>query len=216
MDGGFLVFTVSQDDLLTRVLKDAVRSDERVRVIDTVVDAATVSRQAAPHRSSVVVVVDIENLGEEGIALVGEIREAAEVPVLIATSDFRIEIVSRSVAAGACGVISTFDGAEELLSSIRRAIAGELVLPDQELSSLVDHLRSPADRLKVLTPRERETLELMADGRSTAEVAVRIGISPGTVQAHVKNVFAKLGVHSKVEAVRVALLAGAGSSSHSA
>jgi DNA-binding NarL/FixJ family response regulator len=95
-----------------------------------------------------------------------------------------------------------------ILEAVRRAAAGALVLPDSDLSAIVDRLRPPADRLDVLTQRERQTLHLLAEGLSTGDVARHLGISPATVQTHVKNVLAKLGVHSKVQAVRVALLAG--------
>ena len=61
-----------------------------------------------------------------------------------------------------------------------------------------------ADGLRSLTPREREILQTLAGGASTAEVAEAFGISPLTVQSHVKNILAKLGVHSKVDAVRIA------------
>ena len=58
--------------------------------------------------------------------------------------------------------------------------------------------------LASLTDRETEILALLADGMSTRDVAERLDISPLTVQSHVKNILAKLGVHTKVEAVRIA------------
>jgi DNA-binding CsgD family transcriptional regulator len=70
----------------------------------------------------------------------------------------------------------------------------------------VNRLR-PVNRFDVLTPRERETLHLLTEGLGTFEIAASLGISTGTVQVHVKNILAKLGLHSKVEAVRLALLA---------
>ncbi len=69
--------------------------------------------------------------------------------------------------------------------------------------------RSIADLLGSLTPREIEVLELLAAGSSTHEIASSLGISATTVQSHVKNLLAKLGVHSKVEAVRLAWRSGA-------
>ena len=59
-----------------------------------------------------------------------------------------------------------------------------------------------------LTARELEVLRLLANGSTTGEIARLLEISPMTVQSHVKNVLAKLGVHSKVEAVRLAWRAG--------
>jgi DNA-binding NarL/FixJ family response regulator len=99
--------------------------------------------------------------------------------------------------------------AAAVLDALRRATAGELVLPVDHLSSLVSGMRPPATGgLGRLTDREREVLHLFAEGLGTAEVAHRLGISVGTVQSHAKNVLSKLGVHSKVEAVRLVLREG--------
>ena len=64
------------------------------------------------------------------------------------------------------------------------------------------------DPLAGLSAREQEVLALMADGRTTSEIADRLAISGLTVQSHVKNIFTKLGVHSKVEAIRFAWRSG--------
>jgi NarL family two-component system response regulator LiaR len=69
--------------------------------------------------------------------------------------------------------------------------------------------RSAGAKVDALTRREREVLALLADGQTTQEVADALSISVMTVQSHVKNVLAKLGVHSKVEAIRFAWRSGA-------
>ena len=99
--------------------------------------------------------------------------------------------------------------------TLRRAAAGELILPDSHLASLVElvraaHLeRGDGNRISTLTRREHEVLALLADGRTTLEVSQALSISVMTVQCHVKNVLSKLGVHSKVEAIRFAWRSGA-------
>jgi DNA-binding NarL/FixJ family response regulator len=106
-----------------------------------------------------------------------------------------------------------------LVEVFRCALAGELVLPADELSRLVDRLTAAKQHARTgdidrLTPREREILRTFAAGASTAEVAEAFGISPLTVQSHVKNILAKLGVHSKVEAVRIAWRHGLADAPH--
>ena len=116
-------------------------------------------------------------------------------------------------AAGACGVLSAERDAETLVDVVppgprRRAGAAGGRPP-----GLVDRLRdADATRrqrgaLDFLTGREHEILRLLADGSSTSEIASELGISPMTVQSHVKNILAKLGVHSKVEAVTLGVAA---------
>ena len=92
---------------------------------------------------------------------------------------------------------------------VRRAAAGEIVLPERDLAAVLDQLRGPQvsaaeAALGRLTPRETEILRSLADGRTSNQVAQALGISALTVQSHVKNILAKLGVHSKIEAVTIA------------
>jgi DNA-binding NarL/FixJ family response regulator len=159
-----------------------------------------------------VVVVDLDRPDGEGIVL--RIREAhGHVRVLGATSRPEAEVAAAALASGASGLLPAGGNSAELLRAFRRVLAGDLVLPAAEVSSLVKSLEGApnavtAARVDVLTARELQILGALADGRSTIEIAVTLGISPLTVQSHVKNLFAKLGVHSKVAAVRVAWSSG--------
>lgn len=157
-----------------------------------------------------VVLVDIDRADGRGVEVVGAIRDGAEhAHVLAATGESGPEMMTIALAAGACGVLPP-QRDRSLVSVFRRALAGELVLPAEDLPRLVDRLRrsggepTEPERLQMLTGRERQILLAFADGRSTAEVARELSISPLTVQSHAKNVLAKLGVHTKVEAVRMA------------
>jgi DNA-binding NarL/FixJ family response regulator len=93
---------------------------------------------------------------------------------------------------------------------VRRAAAGELVMPERDLAPVLEQLRSSQARpeneglLRRLTPRETEILRYLAAGETTTQVAGHLGISALTVQSHVKSILAKLGVHSKIEAVTLA------------
>ena len=85
--------------------------------------------------------------------------------------------------------------------------------PDPATQAKVRVPRDPEpdpDRLLLarLTPREREILHIVAEGKSTIEVSKKLSISALTVQSHVKSILAKLGVHSKIEAVRLVLRFG--------
>ena len=119
------------------------------------------------------------------------------------------------MTAGASGLVASGAPVEDIEDALRRAVAGELVLPDEHLTSLVARLRVvrrervEAASVRSLTARELEVLGSLSLGQSTREIAVLLGISPMTVQSHVKNVLTKLGVHSKVEAVRLAWRSGA-------
>jgi DNA-binding NarL/FixJ family response regulator len=110
------------------------------------------------------------------------------------------------LTAGGCGVIAPDLSPDAIRGAIMRACAGELILDEEHLRALVERMADPrtAPGSRSLTPRETEVLRALAGGASTTEIAESLGISPMTVQSHVKNMLAKLGVHSKVEAVRFA------------
>ena len=192
-----------------------------LRIVGPVHDAsAALSTLDAEDVS--LVLVDLDRADGSGIETVRAIRHGAtQQRVLGITGQHGAELAAGALAAGACGVLSSDPSGETLVSAFRRALAGELVLPAIHLSSLVDRLRSgreasAAGRLGFLTGREREILGLLADGSSTIEIAKTLGIRPMTVQSHVKNILAKLGVHSKVEAVTLAWRLGLGSASRTA
>jgi two-component system, NarL family, response regulator DevR len=147
------------------------------------------------------------------------VREASEafggIRVIGVTEDPDPEIGASVIAAGGAGLMGRSDDERTVPHLLQRAAAGELILPATHLAALVELVRvSRLDsrddaRIDTLTRREREVLALFADGRTTQEVSDALSISVMTVQSHVKNVLAKLGVHSKVEAIRFAWRSGA-------
>ena len=169
-----------------------------------------------------IVVVGLDRADERGVELIASLRTASDIRVMAATRHVASPLVELALAAGACGVLPTEREPAHLVAAFKRALAGELVLPVAELPTLVDRLwqararRSEHVLLATLTEREREILGALADGATTSELASELGISPATVQTHVKNVLGKLGVHSKVEAVGTAWRAGLTLTSRSA
>ena len=192
-----------------------------VRFVGPVPDAPAALR-TIDDESINLILVDLDREDGFGVETVRLIREGTDrARVLGVTNEHGPDLAAGALAAGACGVVSVGPVSEELISAFRRALAGELVLPAAQLPGLVDRLRSGAEgsaaqRLASLTARETEILQALADGSATAEIAGSLGISPMTVQSHVKNILAKLGVHSKVEAVTLAWRFGLSSTVRSA
>jgi DNA-binding NarL/FixJ family response regulator len=167
--------------------------------------------------------IDIDRAGGEGMDFIGLLRRATDrARILVMTEDESAEILAGALGAGACGFVPRRLPSEELLRALRRAVDGELVIPVTELHRVVRRLRrgnvdmTNTERIESLTTREREVLLALTDGLPTPEVAARLGISVMTVQSHVKSILAKLGVHSKVEAVTLAWRAGLVPASHTA
>ena len=160
-------------------------------------------------------IVDLDQVGGEGIRSIELLRGAREdARVLGSTSEESPDQLVGALVAGACGVVPRRLPVEELLRVLHRAVRGEIVIPDRDLHQVVGRIhRSLPDvtderRLASLTSRETQILLALTEGLGTGEIAKRFGIRVMTVQSHVKAILAKLGVHSKVEAVTFAWRAG--------
>jgi DNA-binding NarL/FixJ family response regulator len=182
-----------------------------VSVLGPVRDVAE-ARAAAEELRIDVVAIELTRQSTQVIRDVT--RSLGGVRVLVVTDEPDPDVGPSVIAAGACGLMARTGDRRTVSDTVRRAAAGELILPATHLAALVDLVRFSSlcreeDKIAALTGREREVLALLADGRSTHEVSEALSISVLTVQSHVKNVLAKLGVHSKVEAIRVAWRSGA-------
>jgi len=131
----------------------------------------------------------------------------AAVRILVVGAPDAPDLVASTLAAGGCGVLPEGLPTPVVREALLRAHAGELVLEDEDVRRLVQHLADSRPRrrgMTSLTARELEVLGAIADGASTGEIADGLAIKEATVRAHVKSILAKLGVHSKLEAVRIA------------
>jgi DNA-binding NarL/FixJ family response regulator len=135
--------------------------------------------------------------------------------VLILTTFGLDEYVYEALRAGASGFLLKDAPAEELLDAVRVVARGDALLDPAVTRSVIARfaaLPSPSDKLAAkfdeLTPREREVLELLARGRSNAEIGQALVVGEGTVKTHVARVLMKLGLRDRVQAVIFAYEAG--------
>jgi NarL family two-component system response regulator LiaR len=153
-----------------------------------------------------IVLMDLVMPGTDGITATREIkRRYPEIKVIALTSFADHALVQGALQAGAIGYLQKNVSAAELASAIRSAFAGRITLSPEATEILTEsftHPENPSDRL---TGREYEVLKLLVDGLNNSEIAARLVISLGTVKFHVSNIFQKLGVDSRIEAVKLAI-----------
>ncbi len=197
--------------LFAGVLRCALDEDPRFTVVSQArVDTDGVS--AAVLADATVVVVDIE--APDAFALIEQVRArlpAAAVLVLTALDDD--ELVRRAVDAGVSGYLTLDVGLDEVTQAIVMVAAGRTMLSGRRLQRLVQRLSSPARGSEramsdFLTERENQVLHHLADGQSTTQMALEMGISLNTVRTHTQNVLTKLNVHSKLAAAAYAVRNG--------
>jgi DNA-binding NarL/FixJ family response regulator len=207
------ILVVSESLGLAQDLLLALRRRTGFQVLGPVPEETSALELFAQAQADIVV-VNLDRPDGRGVGIVSAIASRADVRVMAATRYPAGLDVELALAAGACGVLPTDREPTSLVSAFRRAAAGELVLPADDRPPLMGRLqearlkRVRLDLLTTLTEREREVIAAMAKGASTTGIALELGISPATVQSHVKNILGKLGVHSKVEAISVAWRGG--------
>jgi two-component system, NarL family, nitrate/nitrite response regulator NarL len=187
-------------------------------------DVEVVGIQSEPHQAVADVVdarpdvvlldfVTLKLLEKEG-ALAKMRAELTDLKILAITQSPDEDTLLACVQAGAAGYVTKKQTAAELVTSIKRVHAGEVLFPSTALLGMfaVSQQRYPiaeASHLKArLAPREREVLQTLATGASTGEVAAQLNITVHTVRTHLRSVLSKLEARSKLEAVLVALRAG--------
>jgi DNA-binding NarL/FixJ family response regulator len=159
--------------------------------------AVDVYRELRPD----VVLMDLRLPKKDGLEATREIlREDPQANVLLLTTFQEEGLARRALQAGARGVLLKDASPDELVAAVRAAASGTVTL-DPELTGAL--LQKP-----LLSEREREILSLIALGFSNKEVAKKLYLTENTVKTHLANLFQKLGVHDRAEAVAEGLKRG--------
>jgi DNA-binding NarL/FixJ family response regulator len=205
-----LVGTVDRaDDVI--LLKVLVVDDRSMIAYDPESLVAQV-QASQPH----VLLMDYVTLTQRNGALVlADVRTACpDVKLMILTQSDDEATLSTCLQAGAAASINKHCSPEELVRSVKRVHAGEVLFASEQLFKLLT--RPPLARPDTsgaglkhrITPRELEVLCAFATGASTSEVADQLGISVHTVRTHLKNAISNLGARSKFQAILFALKEG--------
>lgn len=162
-----------------------------------------------------VVLMDIGMPGTTGLDATRTLkRQLPDVQVLILTMHEREDYVFQALRAGASGYVLKGADIQDLLTAVRSVFKGEVYLfPPIAKKLLADYLRHVDNGEDVasfdgLTEREREVLQLLAQGKTVTQIAEALYISPHTVQTHRDNIMAKLGLHNRTELITYAIRRG--------
>ncbi len=194
------VLLVEDHPVVLAGLEELLRETEDIEVVGTARNGAEALELAVSLEPDVVL-MDISMPEVDGIEATRQLRaSSAEARVLILTSFSDQEGILAALDAGASGYLLKDAEPDELFSGIRAAAAGESPLAPTAASALL-RARQAGDQPNELTEREREVLALVAEGLSNKQVARRLEISEKTVKTHLTNIYHRIDVVSRVEAV---------------
>jgi DNA-binding NarL/FixJ family response regulator len=177
----------------------------------TVVGTASNGREAlaaVEELTPEVVLMDLNMPVMGGAEATAALRAShPDLPVVVLTTFDDDDSILAALRAGARGYLTKDADRTTIIQAVRGAHAGNAILdPAVQLRLLDLASRGPADQPAVdLTAREREVLDLIGEGLRNGEIARRLFISEATVKTHINNLFAKADLHSRADAVRLAM-----------
>ena len=181
-----------------------------VGIAGTVSDAKTIARDRLD-----VVLMDYrlpDGTGAEATRAIKARWPGARIVMLTALNDD--ETILESIQAGADGYLTKDRAVNDVVSAVRAAHSGETLLPRNVIVGIAQRVAAARDRaqdrrqIEPLTPREVDVLRALTEGLSTPEICERLFIAPNTLRTHVQNILTRLGVHTKLEAMALAIRHG--------
>jgi DNA-binding NarL/FixJ family response regulator len=192
---------VDDHEVVREGLRLSLSRAQNIRIVGEAPDGESAVALAERRRPDVVI-MDIRMPGMDGLEATKQLSsKAPEIAVLIFTAYSERSLLGRGLESGAKGYILKEAPHATLLRAIEKVAAGE---------GYIDPALMPAflpgrDRDEMLTAREREILQLLADGMSNADVAAKLFISQETVKSHVRHILTKLEADTRTQAVAIAL-----------
>ncbi|HEX6909399.1 MAG TPA: ATP-binding protein, partial [Longimicrobium sp.] len=211
--GRLRVLLVDDHPALRRGLREMLSAMEEVEVVGEAGTGDEAVRQAAALRPDVVV-MDLAMPGLDGVEATRRIVAAREgVRVLALTAEAQEEVLPRVLEAGGWGLVRKSSAHRDLVPALRAVARGRLYLDTAGSQQVVRGFREAMarayhDPLASLSPQEREVALLTARGFTSREVALRLHVSPKTVDGYRSVVMKKLGLEHRAELVRLLLRAG--------
>jgi DNA-binding NarL/FixJ family response regulator len=199
------VMVVEDDAIILERLAGVVQSDPRLKLqatCSTVADARLALHDKAPD----VLLIDLDLPDGNGLEIITLVQDEGFDTAMMVISVFGDEWhILKAIAAGASGYLLKDDESIQIGTAITDLAAGGAPISPSIARHLMKHFRPEQALLEKLTQREQQVLQKVAKGYTSQEIAEIEGLSYHTVATHVKNIYRKLSVNSRAEAVFEAL-----------
>ena len=204
------VLLVDDHAVLATAVSMALEAEDDLTVVGVAGTLAEARALVATERPDVVLLDHRLPDGDGASAIGSLIALHPDVRVVMLTASATDNVLVAALNEGAAGFVSKSRDLGDVTSAVRAAANGEAAISPDMLARLLPRLggRSARPGVQELTERELEVLVLLADGLTNAAIAENLFISVNTVRNHVSNLSAKLGAHSKLEALSIAMREG--------
>jgi DNA-binding NarL/FixJ family response regulator len=211
MDSPLRVVLADDHAMVRQGIRQFLEEEPDIAVVAEAADGQEALRLVGQHHPDVAI-LDVQMPGMTGVEVTREIRSRfPEIRILVLTAYDDDPYVFALLRAGADGYILKSAQAEDLVRALRSVASGQTALSPEIARKVVQQVAAPAGaagQAEPLTDREIEVLRLTARGMTNKEIGRQLDISARTVQGHLANIYGKLGVYSRTEAVTEALRRG--------
>jgi DNA-binding NarL/FixJ family response regulator len=192
---------VADDHAIVRAGVRALLAHEEDVVIVGEADTGHAAVEAVLRHTPDVLLIDLTMPDCNGVEAIARVRAAAVATrILVLSMHGSLDYVRPALHAGAHGYVVKGSGLEHLVAALRAVARGEQFLDAKAAAAIASQparaSRSSLDELAQLTPREREVLQLVAEGASTRAIAARLALSQKTVDTHRSSLMKKLDLHN--------------------
>ncbi len=199
------VMIVEDDPVILERLSNVVQSNDRLSLQASVSTVSKAKAELAEIQPSVLL-VDLDLPDGNGLELIQMMHNQGSDTAIMVISVFGDEWhILKAIAAGASGYLLKDDESIQIETAIIDLAGGGAPISPSIARHLMKHFRPEEQLLEKLTKREQQVLQKVAKGYTTQEIAEMEGLSYHTVATHVKNIYRKLSVNSRAEAVFEAL-----------
>lgn len=211
------VLLIDDDAIARSAVETILNANDDIDVVGAGADgdeAVALVKQTAPD----VVIMDLQMRRVGGVAATELVRALPNAPEVLVMTVWDVdEAVIDSLAAGAVGFITKSSSPADIVRAVRSIASGDAALSPSTTRQVIaafgtrrqnSNAQRAQDRVKLLSPRELEVAKLVADGKTNAEIAEELFLSPHTVKPHIAEISGKLGVHGRVQIAVVLTASG--------
>ena len=207
------VLLADDHPIVRQGMRHLLESEHDFSVVGDAEDGLKAVQMAERLRPNVLI-VDMMMPGLNGLEVLRQVKQRLpQILVIVLSMQSADPYVTEALQAGASGYVLKDSGQNELIDAVRQVVDGHRYLSPKLSERLIEaYVRKadhqPEDPYRALTDREREILQLTAEGHTSQQIAEKLSISPRTAELHRQNMMKKLALHNQTEVIRYAIKRG--------